>query len=832
MSAVFALSDARCLDAERVGAKAATLARLQQSGFDVPPAVVVGVDEFRRHFPDAAPERPPAVRPRLAASLDRALDDAVRKLSDDAASLAVRSSALGEDGADRSFAGAHATLYYVAPENIAAAVADCWLSLWSQAALCYRRAGGDATAAGNAFAMAVIVQRMVQADRAGVCFSRDPSGALPEQALLEASWGLGASLVDGRVSADRFWIDENRTITRRHIGNKRFKVAERLLYTDGNRLEPVPRRQQSRPCLSDAEVLAVVRQTTLAEQLFGGPQDLEWAFENGRLYVLQSRAVTSLAPEPVRTDGRWVLFKPLAENFSEPLTPMTQDLYRRVLPALGRFIQGRLYLDLDLLRRLLPLHGGDAPLVRLALLQGDLAALRLDWRRLPLGLVALAAAFLSNGAYWLRSGRLATADLAAYERLCSDLAGRPEVDAAATLERLVLGRGPWEPAGRYAFQANVGAGRYFLMLALLRWLRTRWFAEVPVTVLEQACTGSETMLSREMVDAIAALASLARADVALKAALGAEQAPDPTELLNSVGHQHPFALAFAGFLRRFGHRGAREVELASPRWREDPASVLALVRAHLRAERTATQPHGLQLAARDRLHQSLPRGLRRWLVDRLLQGIRRHVALRENTRHYHSLAMATTRDKLRALEQTLLAEGRLRCVDDLFFLHWEEARDLAGGALDWREVEDRIRQRRLRHQRLARRAPPLTVNVDLPAAPATGQAAAGGVFLVGEGASAGTAEGPARVLFDPCLEDALRPGEVLVAPYTDPAWTPLFPAASAIVVEVGSFLSHAGTVAREYGIPCVVDVSGCTQRIRSGQRLRVDAALGRVEILD
>ena len=139
-----------------------------------------------------------------------------------------------------------------------------------------------------------------------------------------------------------------------------------------------------------------------------------------------------------------------------------------------------------------------------------------------------------------------------------------------------------------------------------------------------------------------------------------------------------------------------------------------------------------------------------------------------------------------------------------------------------------IRQRRRRHLRSSRTLPPVTINIDLPESPPP----ADDRVLSGECACPGYAEGNARVIFDPTLGAYLEPGEILVAPYTDPAWTPLFPVAGAIVVEVGSFLSHAGTVAREYQIPCVVDVEGCTSRIRDGQRLKVFASDARVEIIE
>ena len=156
--------------------------------------------------------------------------------------LAVRSSAVAEDTAGASFAGQHDTYYYIDRNRVADAVRHCWLSLWSAHARAYR-AGRESVSA-ERFAMAVLVQRMVQADRAGVCFTRDPTGKFETAVCIEATWGLGAALVDGRVSPDRLILSRNGSLLRQHIGRKRHKVAANMDNPDGSRLEPVPAQLQ------------------------------------------------------------------------------------------------------------------------------------------------------------------------------------------------------------------------------------------------------------------------------------------------------------------------------------------------------------------------------------------------------------------------------------------------------------------------------------------------------------------------------------------------------------------------------------------------------------
>ena len=258
--------------------------------------------------------------------------------------------------------------------------------------------------------------------------------------------------------------------------------------------------------------------------------------------------------------------------------------------------------------------------------------------------------------------------------------------------------------------------------------------------------------------------------------------------------------------------------------------MLNLVRSFLsrRDSEDRTEPHGLLLAAEDELHQALPKRWQRRLVDHLIGRIRYFVTLRENTRYYHTMAMAAVRIKLKAMEQQLIQAGRLKCEDDIFYLEFPEAKALEAGLTDWQDVEGIIHDRRLRYQRQSLERPRETFNIQarIPLLRPDDN------LLVGDCASPGVATGIARVIRDPSVSADLAAGDVLVAPYTDPAWTPLFPGAAAIVVEVGSYLSHAGTVAREYGIPCLVDVHGCTEKIRSGQSLRINASEGWVEIVE
>lgn len=861
-------------DAAVVGGKAAQLHRLLVAGMPVPEACVVTVAAFRAHFPATSavqtitavqpmttgtdPRRTPKVaspavkaqyfHPELAEAVNQAV---LQLFGADDVYLAVRSSAIGEDGAGSSFAGQHETYYHVRPSGLAEAIQACWASLWSRHALSYRR---QRQAPGAEFAMAVIIQRMVQADRSGVCFTSDPTHQQPGQAWIEAIWGLGAALVDGRVTPDRLLMDRSGRVLRQQIGRKRHQVAASLRHRERDRLDPIPTYRQTQPVLNAREAADILAFSLAAERLFGAPQDVEWSFEGERFYVLQSRPITALeapasgplSPTPTarpasqRGPGPWVLFKPIAENFTEPLTPMTADLMRRMLPPGCRFFDGRLYLDLEKAARACPFRWTTEQLADALLLRGDIPPLTWNWRKLPLVAGAGIMAYLLEGISWHRTSRLTLASLAQYEWVCNRVRNGTDYDVLQGLHRLVFGRHPLEPMGRAAFYVNVSSGRYFVLLGALMKLLERYAPQFDRHQISQLCSGDGHTWSRQLVEDVRGLADVARQDPGLARDMLALDGSQLARTVALLPEEHPFAVAVNGFLDRFGHRCLREMELATPRWREDPAALLLMVRSYLRAN--VQPPEDPRIAferAQESLRAALPRRWQQRLAGYLVERIRYYVSLRENTRHYHTMAMDVTRGKLLDLEQRLLAESRLRLPGDIFYLTWQEADGMSRGSLGWADVAADVRRRRRSRSEAARSG---ACDFHQPGQRPRGRSVAeangalavatAATVLTGHCASPGAAEGRVRVILDPSTAADLEPGDVLVAPYTDPAWTPLFPLASAVVVEVGSFLSHAGTVAREYRIPCLVDVSNCTSRLRDGQRVRVLASEGRIEVLE
>ncbi len=816
MTSVLPLSEITLTDIDRVGGKAAHLGAMQRAGFNVPDGFVIDVNAFIDHFgqqtdPLVKPP-PPRLQPELMAQVVEALRDYLGNEDQ----LAVRSSSTEEDGYAASYAGQHSTYYFVPPKHIDQAILDCWMSLWSDAALSYRRAGWTEIASGEPVRMAVIVQKMITSERSGVAFSRDPIDSANTETVIEAAWGLGAALVDGRVSPDHVRVTEEGLLSSYVVADKLLQVKRQQASNDGSRLEPVPNDRRNDAVLATAEAEQIANVSKQLETLFETPQDVEWAYTADELHILQSRPITSLSARPA-TEEQLVLFKPVAENFTEPLTPMSRDLFGSALPKIGAIYQGRFYVDLALLRFLTPFDLTDSQLAELALLNPRDGFERLSpWKTFRL-ILFLIAGFLIDGANWIRTARVTPEALHRYRHLAERIADNHRYGPRRTLRRLIWGSHPFEPIAHQMFYTNVSAGRYFLFLGLLHRAVSRFAPDFDVTDLSRIYHRQNDMASLTLVQRMAELGQM------LNQTGNQEDTQALMSAISGTTHTlpagHPFTLAFEAFLDDFGHRGPREIELAAPRWRENPGELLEFLRHHTVGEDRDTA-YGSHLAARDELHQHLKPWQCRF-VDYLIEKISRYITLRENTRQYHILAFSVTRQKLLQIEQELLDQRLLRVEGDIFFLTMDEVESLRAGTLDPTEANQITRRRRREWRALARFRPEPTINVDYnpPAERAD---------LSGLCASPGVATARAVTVFSLSHASELSDGDILVAPYTDPAWTPLFTRASGVILETGSFLSHAGTVARELQVPCLVEVKGCTDRIKTGDWITLDATAGQV----
>lgn len=293
-----------------------------------------------------------------------------------------------------------------------------------------------------------------------------------------------------------------------------------------------------------------------------------------------------------------------------------------------------------------------------------------------------------------------------------------------------------------------------------------------------------------------------------------------------------FLETFAAFLAENGDRAADEFELAVPRWREDPDYLLDVLRLYLASMQSENARQPGQQDSLLEIQSGLPLG-ERWAFNRWVASYRRFTALRENVKYRLIQGYARLRQAFLEKGRCLVEMGVLENKDQVFFLSPSEIQiAMTGGRLD-RPALELVQERKEQHAIwvaqpasewiTAEPADEDRVSPTLPAAVIR-------PTLSGIASSPGVASGLARVLFDASQANTLLPGEILVAPHTDPGWTPLFLGCKAVVTEIGGFLSHGATVAREYGIPCVVNVRGATREIHTGDWIEVDGTKGQVII--
>ncbi|MGO4191157.1 PEP/pyruvate-binding domain-containing protein [Arthrobacter sp. YAF17] len=768
--------------------------------------------------------------------------------------VAVRSSATAEDLPSASFAGQQETyLNVVGMEALAGAVRDCWASLWTARAMAYRAREGIGR---DTVRLAVVVQRMIEAESAGVMFTANPANGRRDQLVISAAWGLGEAVVSGSVTTDDVVVDAG---TGRVLSRRTADKDVMTVYADhGTREQPVPAGRRRQPVLDDQAAAGLAGYGSRIGDHFGVPQDIEWARAGGEFFILQSRPVTAL-PEPAAdTPDAWPVPYPkglyfrasIVEQMPDPLSPLFADLIdgsvSRSLRALMSAAVGT-----DVIR------GDDVGLPTIngyAYYYYRNAAM---WRVMGKSLTAVRA--LVRGQSHMGVGGWREFSHPRYERAINEWSAKPvrELSGAELFEGVLtlLDAGtvyytavqsviPIAATSEISFRTYYGKfvrreGDPSAETFLLGYDSEPIRAEKSLYDLAAWARGVPGLAQAILAESTAALVESQRTGLApagMDPALWQEWDP-----------------RFQGHLNRFGH-AVYNLDFASPVPADDPLQLLETVKFYLRGQ--GVDPHERQqLSAARRENQTSqmitrlgPR--RRAAFLRLLRWAQRAAPIREDALADVGLAWPLLRRMLLELGQRLVDSGVIAEPADVFWLRHQELRSavefgLAGpgapAAVAITGADSPVRAHAVEERKMLWRgqakaaAPqllpesPWMERVFGSMMPAASQGAPGDV-IKGAGASSGQVSAPARVLRGPEDFASMVPGDVLVARITTPAWTPLFAMASGVVTDVGGPLSHSSIVAREYGIPAVLGTGVATQRIASGWQIRVDGDAGTVTI--
>ncbi|CAH0251292.1 Prodigiosin synthesizing transferase PigC [Arthrobacter sp. Bi83] len=780
--------------------------------------------------------------------------------------VAVRSSATAEDLPFASFAGQQDTyLNVVGADALVASVRKCWASLWTDRAVAYRASRGIDP---STVALAVVVQRMVDAASAGVMFTANPVTGRRRESVIDASPGLGEAVVSGAVNPDHFVVDiASGKILERRLGDKRLVV--RALPGGGTESVDQP-AAAGKPCLTDPQIRELAALGGRAENHYGSPQDTEWAIDTrGKAWLTQSRPITTLYPLADKArpgeDIRVYLCFSLAQGLTRPITPMGLAAIRIIASSIGRaagfdvpdarngpspYVEAgqRIFFDLTTVarstvgRRIVPkvfdvMEARSAAVLRRVFVDPRFSITR----RTPLGLlkhvgpVAVRAHVPESLLRALFRPEAALRRLEAFTRNFSDSLNLPP--GASPRQRLDYAEQVLARMFPIVTAILPLPALGFAMLALAGKLaggKERSGSERSIE-LQPILRGLPNNVTTAMDLELWRLAAAIRADDG-SARMFSGQPLTVLAQRFSAGELPAVAQAgLAGFLERFGHRAVAEIDVGMPRWRDDPTHILGVLANYLRLDDPDLAPDRQFRKAEDEAEAQVARlvaettarsRVRGALVRAALRRARLFAGLRELPKYQLVVALAEVRRQVAEVGATLAAEGRIARADDVFFLDFAEA----GQALDGADMQELVARRQgAYYLELERRRIPRLLLSDgtEPETLLSSDGAAGEGALTGSPASAGTVTAPARVILNP-VGAHLEPGEILVAPSTDPGWTPLFLTAGGLVMEMGGPNSHGAVVAREYGIPAVVGVADATSVLRTGQSITVDGGAGTI----
>ncbi|MGO8697207.1 MAG: PEP/pyruvate-binding domain-containing protein [Limisphaerales bacterium] len=845
-----------------VGGKASNLGQLITAGLPVPSGFCVTTTAFD-HFLSSCPKRTQLsnllaqssghetgrmaelhreIRCCLAeAHMTEVVKDAVLgawRQSGGERNYAVRSSATVEDAAGMSFAGQFESILNVCgADALLEAIKTCWLSLFSERALVYL---ARQRVSAEKVRMAVLVQEMVEAEHAGVVFTADPLSGATDRFVVEWVRGRGEGLVQGTVQPQRMVVE---------------KRTGRVLASPENE------------ALSSVTLENLCEFARRTERLFSAPQDIEWAQRASGVVLLQSRPITTKTPARTWEDRQVWTNLNAGEVVPDVMTTMTWSMMQSLLGVVGYFfrlagadltrapiagpVAGRLYFNANTvlsavkpfslllnysLRKGTPdffqmLGGVSVEAYRqgpLAIAPEDLPDLGFRWPKYILSWPILLYEVVKHssrrrGYVWLARFKKETSDL---DRMNLMALSTPELTQHCV--QVIAKVFKKTDIFYLATQAAV--------LPVFQKACRDWLGDFGLALRLFSALGGMPVAEAGL--ALWRLAMLAQADPGTEAVVSSENSwPEVCARLGRTKHGRQFLADWDSFMSEHGHHCRGEFELSNARWCETPDYILGLVRGYLRSlgqsdplekqRRLAEERERLTVQCRERLRNPI----KRWIFLRSLRRTQELAVFREQLKNLGIRRFAFVRRVLLVLGQRLHEQGRLSCRDDIFFLEVSELEPVAmGDALfDGRE---RIELRRREYEKNLKLNPPRIVNGKFdPNAPSWPAGNGSAKLLEGIPVSPGIATGPARVILRADEHEQVLPGEILIAPFTDPAWSPYFITAAGVVVEQGGILSHGSIVAREYGLPAVTNVAAATRVIRTGDLVQVDGNRGCVSVL-
>ena len=829
---------------ETVGGKGASLAKLTRGGLPVPEGFHITTAAYRGFVAGNAlqprilealagvdPDDPTTLEPvslqiagyfmegSLPAEIEAAISAATAQLGGIA--VAVRSSATAEDLPEASFAGQQDTFLNIrGPGAVLDAVKRCWASLWTGRAIAYRARQGIGP---DEVALAVVVQELVRADAAGILFTANPVNGDRAELIVTAAWGLGEAIVGGRVTPDTYTLDKKTGyLTRRETAEKQVMTVRTAT---GTQEQAVPSRLKKAPVLRATQIKELARLGLAIEQLFGMPVDIEWALAGGKFAIVQARAITAL-PQPLDWSlpqkGVMLMRGSFAEFIPDPVSPLFATLAIPIAHTAS----------MRLMNHVMGLEDPDS--YRMQVLNGYVyIGMRFDlkmlWGALTISTVKAKGLLVDAEDRWNNVRDRYTKVTRQWQE--KDCAVLPAPDLVAGVREI------FALTAEYYTEIQSGT--------------------IPIAMLSELLfTGFYNGLVKRKGDPAGATFVFGADNQALRAEKSlvdlAGWIKGQPQMLEAVAQQpaseicqrlagpedgtgwDEFRQRFADYLEKYGH-SVYSLDFARPVPSDDPELLVETLKMVLGGG--GSDPYQRQQAALEHRAQATDTvvgrldSLRRKGFLKLLKWAQDTVSLREDSIADLGIGYPQIRKMLAELGRRLAAGGAIATGADIYWLEAAEVDGMASALEKGTPLSSyaaQVEERKAQWQAMRGITPPGTLPQTSIFAGLMPDENQKGSTLKGFGASAGQVTARACVLRGPEEFGKMKPGDILVAVTTTPAWTPLFTRAAAIVTDVGGLLSHSSIVAREYGIPAVLGVGSATKRIHSGQIITVDGTAGTI----
>ena len=849
------LRDAAAFGCSLVGGKAMSLGVLMALDIEVPDGFVVTTEAFRKFavaaglspLEDEEIESDPQRLASLGARVERSEipEDVIHAIKErcettfgaDHPPLVVRSSGVNEDSATASFAGQFESVLNIRGlDSVASAIRRCWASQFRPSAAAYRKHYG--TASGEIEEIAIVVQRLIDADVAGVLFTMDPLTGCEEHHVVEAVFGLGEVLVSGAVNADRYVVDVARGTAR--VASIAAKDSQLVPAPGGGvqRVSLLP-EDASRSSLTADQLNQLTATGRRIQAHFGRPMDVEWVITEGRLHIVQARPITSI--HFGRDVGLWTTADFRDGGVSSSVcSPFMWSLYQRAFQtALPRFMHRiRIRRDAD----------------------------RIEWTRLFFGrpywnLGAVKDTLSRLPGYRERDfdedlGIVPTYDglgvstpfsFAALARALPVLFSLPlcQRRCLAKIRRFAHGFGQ-RKSGFDLDSASLAAMDRTNFVSLYESLCGFQF-ETETTYFETIFNTSIAKLAfRSAIQSVEHTTGIQIDESTLLSGLLDLSHTQPWKDLyriftaDSGSGSPPSDEVAAIFAQRWPQHGRKELDICAPRWPEDLDFVRMLMEQAFATFEKGQDPIAQERAQHERYQNECKRALAaighrpltRWRFLVALRRIRCYAWWREEMRDYSSHLYALMRRWSLEAGRRLVEEGYLIDVEDVWALRCEDVVNAIRGTVSPGAIQAKAFDGRQMMASFRNFEAPGEIGERHPATQDRMRDSFASGRLYGTPCSSGGITARARIIADLDGADVLEEGEILVTKFTDPGWTLLFPKLAGVITETGGILSHAAVISREFGIPAVLGVVDATRHIRDGDQLAIDGASGTVEILE